>query len=125
MLKTGVLLERAMRRKCSWNTWCVKMLSDVVIEKCSWHQKIFIGTILGQCTVHSPLEKHKTLPKRLPSVFMPAAKILGSLNCPECDLSLLYCVWIAGKFKNVFITKWKKSACGSTEYSDSTDEGDA
>lgn len=27
----------------------VKMLSDVVIEKCSWLQKIFIGTVLGQC----------------------------------------------------------------------------
>lgn len=75
------------------------MLSDVVIEKCSWHWKIFIGTVLGQCIMHSSLEKHKTLPKRLPSRFMPDAQILGSLNCPECDSSLSYCVWVAGKFK--------------------------
>lgn len=88
-LKTGVLLERAMRRKCSWNTCCVKMLNDVVIEKCSWHWKIFIGTVLGQCVVHSPLEKHKMLAMRLPSILMPAAQILGSLNCPDCDSSLI------------------------------------
>lgn len=121
MLKFGILWERETGRKCSWHTCCVKMLSDIVIEKCSWPQKSFIGTVLVQSIALWKSARHclRDYLEHLCQLhrYLEIVTVQNVTHHP-------YIVYrLQASLKNVFSTKWKKSLCGNMEYSDNTHEG--
>jgi len=59
-------------------------------------------------------------------MFMPAAQILGNLTVQNVTHHTYIMYGLQASLEMCLSqSKWKKSACGNTEYSDSTSGGDS
>lgn len=104
-------------------------LAHLLCQDAEWHsnREMFLATEEfyrdSAWAVYSPLEKHTTLPERLPWTFMPVVQIFGNLTVQNVTHHPYILYRLQASLKNVFSTKWKKSVRGNTEYSDNTHEG--